>query len=84
MKIVRGEFESSHMKEMEVIAEYHTKVIAIVNNHHIWRRRNDEEITNVHVMEKVLQCLNTKFEIIAMKIEETKDLETTTIKQFIG
>lgn len=35
-------------------------------------------------MEKILWSLNTKFEIIAMTIKETKDLETMMIEQFIG
>ncbi|XP_038895795.1 uncharacterized protein LOC120083961 [Benincasa hispida] len=75
-----GEFESLQMKETEVIAEYHTKVMVVVNQ----LRRNGEEIIDVRVMEKVLRSLNTKFEIIATTIEETQDLENMTIEQFIG
>ena len=80
LQTLRGEFESLQMKETEVIAEYHTKVMTVVNQ----LRRNGEEITDVRVMEKVLRSLNTKFEIIATTIEETKDLENMTIEQFIG
>ncbi|XP_038882219.1 uncharacterized protein LOC120073442 [Benincasa hispida] len=47
-------------------------------------KNNGEEITDVRVMEKVLQSLNTKFEIIVTTIEETQDLENMTIEQFIG
>ncbi|XP_038885810.1 uncharacterized protein LOC120076105 [Benincasa hispida] len=80
LKTLRGEFKSLQMKETEVIAKYHTKVMAFINQ----LRRNGEEITDVRVMEKVLQSLNTKFEIIATTIEETQDLENMTIEQFIG
>ena len=56
LQTLRGESESLQMKETEVIAEYHTKVMAVVNQ----LRRNGEEITDVRVMEKVLRSLNTK------------------------
>ncbi|XP_038887068.1 uncharacterized protein LOC120077242 [Benincasa hispida] len=71
---------ANRVKKMEVIAEYHTKVMVVVNQ----LRWNVEEITDVRVMEKVLQSLNTKFEIIATMIEETQDLENMTIELFIG
>ncbi|XP_038896515.1 keratin, type II cytoskeletal 2 epidermal-like [Benincasa hispida] len=80
LQTLRGEFESLQMKETEVIAEYHTKVMAVVNQ----LRQNGEEITDVHVMEEVLRSLNIKFEIIATTIEETQDLKNMTIEQFIG
>ncbi|XP_038891560.1 uncharacterized protein LOC120080948 [Benincasa hispida] len=80
LQTLHGEFESLQMKETKVIAEYHTKVMAVVNQ----LRLNGEEITDVCVMEKVLRSLNTKFKIIALTIEETQDLENMTIEQFIA
>ncbi|XP_038875032.1 uncharacterized protein LOC120067555 [Benincasa hispida] len=80
LKTLRGEFESLQMKEMEMIAEYHTKVMVVVNQ----LRRNGEEITDVRVIEKVLRNLNTKFEVITTMIKETQNLESMKIEQFIG
>ena len=69
------EFESIQKKEIQMIMEYHTKVMIVANQ----LRWSNKEIEDVHVMEKILWILNTKFEIIATTIKATKNLETMTI-----
>lgn len=59
-----------------MIVEYQTKVIIILNQ----LRWYDGEIQgDVRFLEKILQCLNNRLEIIATTIEEKKDLETMSI-----
>ncbi|PKU77376.1 Retrovirus-related Pol polyprotein from transposon TNT 1-94 [Dendrobium catenatum] len=70
LKTLRGEFEALHMKEVEVVSDYFTIVLAVSNQ----LKRNGEKLEDV----------NSMFDHIVVIIEETKDLEAMTIEQLLG
>lgn len=58
LQTLRGEFKAIHMKEFELIADYSTKILVIVNQ----MKRKGEDVPNVHVIEKMLQSLDKKYD----------------------
>lgn len=68
------------MKEGETVSNYHSRLISIVNQ----MRRNDEQLEDVRVIEKMLRSLTPSFEHVLMAIEESKNLEIMTIEELLG
>ena len=75
IQTLRGEFESSYMKEVELISDYFSRVLGISDQ----LKRNGVE--DLKIIENIFCSLSPRFKHIVMTIEETKDLKAMTTKQ---
>ncbi|KAJ8629855.1 hypothetical protein MRB53_023178 [Persea americana] len=80
LQSLRREFETSLMKEKESVQEYLSRVSSIVQQ----MRSYGEEITNQHVVGKVLRSLTTRFDHVVAAIEESKDMCEYTFDELMG
>ena len=78
--MLRGEFENLKMKNSENIGEFVMHLKMVKNE----MKRNGESLDDVRVMEKLLRSLTRKFDYVVTSIEESKDLSTISIDEFIG
>ena len=77
---LRGDYESLHKKEFELVLDYTSSLLAIVNE----KKRYGEIISDEQVVEKILRSLDEKLNFIVVAIEEPKDLSTMSIDQLMG
>ncbi|XP_021750179.1 uncharacterized protein LOC110715866 [Chenopodium quinoa] len=74
------EFDNLKMKKDESIKDYSTRVIEIVNQ----LKAMGEDINDRRVVQKMLLTLSKKFNLVAQIIEESKDITTLSLADFLG
>ena len=79
LQTLRGELERMRMKEDEGVAEYVSRVEAVVK-----LGRNGETLPACRVVEEILRSLTDNFENIVCAIEEFKDLTVLSVEELAG
>ncbi|KAK2971227.1 hypothetical protein RJ640_029905 [Escallonia rubra] len=77
---LRGEFESLQMKDSETDFDYISRVFSVMNQ----LERNDEEMDDSGVVDKILRSLNPKFNYVIVAIKESNDIETMIVDKLSG
>ncbi|XP_038702598.1 uncharacterized protein LOC119999153 [Tripterygium wilfordii] len=77
---LRRELMNLLMKEGELIKDYYTRVMDVVNRLRIC----GEDMPDRRVIEKILISLTPKYNNIVTTVEETKDLDSMNVSDLIG
>lgn len=75
LQTLRQEFETLSMKNSEIVQNYISRVMGIINQ----LRRYGDFITDQTVVAKILRSLSSNFDHAIAAIEESKDLSTYTV-----
>ncbi|KAL5719509.1 hypothetical protein ACHQM5_012274 [Ranunculus cassubicifolius] len=80
LQSLRREFENLKMKESEVLKDYFTRFLDVINQ----MKTYGETIPDQRVVEKILISLPERYDSIVSVIEQTKDLETLGVEDLMG
>ena len=78
LKILRNDFESLSMKDIELVESFYIRFIVLINQ----LKYHGENMKDRRTIEKVLRSLPQKFESLVVTFEENKDLLQFTIDKF--
>lgn len=77
LQLLRKDFENLHMKESNNIDSFFTQAIGLVTQ----IRSHGETLEERRIVEKLLRCLPSKFDVIVTTIEETKNLSNFSVDE---
>ncbi|XP_039143213.1 uncharacterized protein LOC120280436 [Dioscorea cayenensis subsp. rotundata] len=77
---LRQKFEMLHMQEGELIKEYLSRVVTIVNQ----IKAIGHKLTEEEVVGKVLRSLSSRWDYVAVAIEEAKDIAKMSMDELSG
>ncbi|XP_019415271.1 PREDICTED: uncharacterized protein LOC109326848 [Lupinus angustifolius] len=80
LQMMRRQFELLQMEEDERISDYFARIRSLIN----LMRGCGEQMNELSIVDKILRTLSTKFDIVVIAIEESKDLETIKIDELQG
>ncbi|XP_059635759.1 uncharacterized protein LOC132277936 [Cornus florida] len=80
LQSLRRDFENMKMKEMELLKDYFSRIMEVVNQ----MKTYGEDISNQRIVEKILISLPEKYDSIVTAIEETKELENLSVEELMG
>ncbi|GKD00645.1 retrovirus-related pol polyprotein from transposon TNT 1-94, partial [Tanacetum coccineum] len=72
---LRKEFEVLHMKTGESVNDYFGRTLTIANK----LRMTREKMEDVHIIEKILRSMTSRYDYVVCSIEESNDLDTMSI-----
>ena len=77
LQLLRKDFENLRMKESDNIDSFFAQAIGLVTQ----IRSHGETLEERRIVEKLLRCLPSKFDVIVTTIEETKDLSNFSVDE---
>ncbi|KAG8490935.1 hypothetical protein CXB51_014723 [Gossypium anomalum] len=80
LQTLRRKFDNFIMEEDDVLDDYVSKVIDVVNQ----IRKYGEDLSEQRVVEKILRSLPRKYDHVVATIEESKDLSVLTVDELQG
>ncbi|KAL5719096.1 hypothetical protein ACHQM5_011921 [Ranunculus cassubicifolius] len=80
LQSLRREFENLRMKDSELLKDYFTRFLDVVNQ----MKTYGEVIADQKVVEKILISLPERYDSIVSVIEQTKDLEKLGVEDLMG
>ncbi|KAK8261643.1 hypothetical protein V6Z11_D13G201900 [Gossypium hirsutum] len=80
LQTLRRKFDNFIMEDDDVLDDYVSKVIDVVNQ----IRKYGEDLSEQRVVEKILKSLPRKYDHVVAAIEESKDLSVLTIDELQG
>ena len=80
LQTLRRDFENLKMKDVELLKDYFSRVVELVNQMKI----HGEEIEDKRIVEKILISLPKKYDSIVNVVEQTKDLATLSVEELMG
>ncbi|XP_049368994.1 uncharacterized protein LOC125833889 [Solanum verrucosum] len=75
LQALRTEFETLKMKSGELITDYFSKVMTIVNKMRLLGDKSDD----VAIVEKILRSVTPKFNFVVCAIEESHDIDKLSL-----
>ena len=77
LQILRRDFESWFMKEIETVESFYTIFVGLINQ----LKSHGEAIEDQRVVKKILRSLPPRFENLVVTLEEYTDMSTFTIDE---
>lgn len=80
LQTLKRQYELLAMEVNESVGAYFNRVLVLVNQ----MKSCGKKISDKSIIAKILRTLPTKFDVIAVSIEETKDLDTLKLEELQG